>query len=391
MVLGFHYHIPGYQKNGRIFTMSLQGLFIDSLAPHWDKVKIFLYAPLSKEVELLDYEIQSTNVELVQLIEHTSVPKRILQSKKVSKVFKEHAATVDIFLLRAPTPLLPFIVQAVKKTSKVSYLIVGYMLDFLHHYEKPTLRNIALRTYFKWNEGRQAALAKDALVFANSTVMYEMYKPLSKKTFPIKTTTLRRADFFVREDTCQNDTHEILYAGRIDESKGLIEIAEALGRLNKEGIDCRFNIVGWSTGNDDIQEKIKTKAAEWGIGDKVIFHGKKKAGEELLSFYRKADMYVMASTAEGFPRTIWEALASSTPVIASPVGAIPYYLKDDFDALFVRTRNADDLYNKVKQLINDGELRRTLIKNGLNTVEDVTLEIQSKKMCDEIKIFLTEE
>lgn len=390
MVLGFHYHIPGYQKNGKIFTMSLQGLFVDSLAPHCDKIKIFLYAPLSKEVELLDYEIQSTNVELVQLIEHTSVPKRILQSKKVSKVFKEHAPTVDIFLLRAPTPLLPFIVQAVKKTSKVSYLIVGYMLDFLHQYKKPTLRNIALKTYFKWNEGRQAALAKDALVFANSTVMYEMYKPLSKKTFPIKTTTLKQSDFFIREDTCQNKTYEILYAGRIDASKGVIEITEVIGRLSKEGIDCRFNLVGWSEGNDDTQDKIKEMAKKWGVSDKVVFHGKKKVGEELLSFYRNADIYVMASTAEGFPRTIWEALASSAPVIAAPVGAIPHYLKDGFDALFVRTRNADDVYNKIKQVINDGELRRSLIKNGLETVKDVTLEIQSKKMCDEMKTFLTE-
>ena len=131
-------------------------------------------------------------------------------------------------------------------------------------------------------------------------------------------------------------------------------------------------------------------AKKWGVSDKVVFHGKKKVGEELLSFYRKADIYVMASTAEGFPRTIWEALASSAPVIAAPVGAIPHYLKDGFDALFVRTRNADDVYNKIKQVINDGELRRSLIKNGLETVKDVTLEIQSKKMCDEMKTFLTE-
>jgi glycosyltransferase involved in cell wall biosynthesis len=390
MVLGFHYHIPAYQKGGKIFTMSLQGLFIDSLAPHYEKIKLFMYLPLNSEVELLDYEIQSTNVELIELIEHMSIPKRILQARKVTKVFKQHAPKVDMFLLRAPTPLLPFIVKAVRKTSKVSYLIVGYMLDFLHQYKKPTLRNIAVKTYFKWNEGRQAALAKDALVFANSTVMYEMYKPLSKMAAPIKTTTLKKSDFFYKEDTCTGKTYEILYAGRIDASKGVIEITEAIGRLAKEGIDCKFNLVGWSEGNDDTQEKVREMAAKWGIADKVIFHGKKKVGEELFSFYRKADIYVMASTAEGFPRTIWEALASSTPVIAAPVGAIPHYLKDGYDALFVRTRNADDVYTKIKQVLNDGELRRSLIKNGLDTVNDVTLEVQAEKMASVIKEYMGE-
>ncbi|MDL5048274.1 glycosyltransferase [Oscillatoria amoena NRMC-F 0135] len=390
MVLGFHYHIPAYQKNGKIYTMSLQGLFIDSLAPHWHKVVLFMYTPLQAEFELLDYEIQSDNVDLVELIDHSSVPKRLLQANKVAKIFKQHAQGVDIFLLRAPTPLLPFIVNAVKKSSKVSYLIVGYMLDFLHQYKKLTLRNIALKTYFKWNEGKQAALAKDALVFANSTVMYEMYKPLSKKALPIKTTTLKQTDFFYREDTCQNAPYEILYAGRIDESKGVIEITEALGRLNKEGIHCKFNLVGWSERNDNTQEKIKDAAAKWGITDQVIFHGKKKVGDELFGFYRRADIYVMASTAEGFPRTIWEALASSVPVIAAPVGAIPHYLKDGHDALFVRTRNTDDVYDKIKLLISDGELRRQLIQNGSETVQEVTLEIQSQKMCDAMKSFLNE-
>ncbi|MGV3596861.1 MAG: glycosyltransferase family 4 protein [Bacteroidota bacterium] len=388
MVLGFHYHIPAYKKDGKIYTMSLQGLFIDSLAPHWQRVVLFLYTPLQAEYELLDYEIQSNNVDFVELIEHTSVPKRLLQANKVAKIFRENANGIDIFLLRAPTPLLPFIVNAVKKSSKVSYLIVGYMLDFLHLYKKLTLKNIALKTYFRWNEGRQAALAKHALVFANSTVMYEMYKPLSKKTLPIKTTTLKQTDFFYRDDTCQKEPYEILYAGRIDESKGVIEITEALGRLNKEGVHCKFNLVGWSERNDNTQEKIKDAAAKWGITSNVIFHGKKKVGDELFSFYRKADIYVMASTAEGFPRTIWEALANSVPVIAAPVGAIPHYLKDTHDALFVRTRNAEDVYSKIKLLINDGELRRQLIQNGRETVSEVTLEIQSKKMSDAMKEYV---
>lgn len=388
MVLGFHYHIPAFLKDGRIFTMSLQGLFIDSLAQYCEKVVLFLYTPTAGEVPLLDYEIKSDNVELIELIPHSSVPRRISQASKVSKIFKENASKIDILLLRAPTTLLPFIVKAVKKEVKYSYLIVGYMLDYLDQYSKPTLKNFGIKLFFRWLEGNQARLAKDALVFPNSTVMYNMYKPISKKIFPIKTTTLSKEDFFYREDTCQGDVYELLFAGRIDEAKGVLEITKAVARLNSEGINCRFNLVGWSEGGDNTQEKIKTLATELGIADKVILHGKKSVGPELFSFYRKADIFVIASTAEGFPRTIWEALASSTPVVASPVGSIPFYLKDGHDALFVKTRDTDDIYAKIKSIISDGELRRSLIKKGQETVKEVTLEIQSKKMCDEMEKFL---
>jgi glycosyltransferase involved in cell wall biosynthesis len=390
MVLGFHYHIPAYSKNGKICTMSLQGLFIDSLAPYWDKIIVFLHSPVQAEIDFMDYEIQSENVILVQLMPHVSIIKRLLLAKRTAKKFEEYASQLDLLLLRAPTPMLPFIVKAVSKKTKYAYLNVGNWLDYMEEAKNLSLKERALKKYYKWNEGKEIHYAKDALVFANSTVMYEVYKPIAKRALPIKTTTLKKSDIVRRDDTCQNNVYEILFAGRIAEQKGLIEITEALGRLNKEGIVCRFNLVGWTDRNDNTDEKIMEIATKWGIGDKVIFHGKKKVGDELFDFYRKADIYVMASTAEGFPRTIWEALASSTPVVAAPVGAIPHYLKDNHDALFVRPRNAEDVYEKVKALIQDGALRRQLIKNGLETVSDVTLEIQAERMCNEMKNYLAQ-
>lgn len=390
MILGFHYHIPAYQKNGKIYTMSLQGLFIDSLAPHWDKVIAFLHTPVESEKEFMDYEIQSPNVEFVELMLHVSVPKRILQAKRTTKIFEEHAHRLDILLLRAPTPMLPFIVRAIGKKVKYAYLNVGNWSDYMEDAKNLSVKERALKTYYSWNESRQEKYAKDAIVFANSTVMYEKYKHVAKQAFPIKTTTLKKTDLFYREDTCQNNMYEILFAGRIADQKGVIEITEAIGRLHQDGIECRFNLVGWVDRNDPTGERIKETAEKWGISDRIIFHGKKKVGEELFSFYKKADMYVMASTAEGFPRTIWEALANSTPVIAAPVGAIPHYLKDGHDVLFVRPKNADDLYHSIKTLITDGDLRRKLIKNGQETVSDVTLEIQAEKMCTGLKNFLNQ-
>jgi len=121
-----------------------------------------------------------------------------------------------------------------------------------------------------------------------------------------------------------------------------------------------------------------------GHGAKVVFHGKKKVGEELFAYYRNADAYVMASLlSEGFPRTIWEAMASSTPVIATPVGSISHYLKHGENALLVKPEVAD-ITDKIRQLAESPELRKKIIVNGLITVGESTLEFQSKKMAGEI-------
>jgi len=70
------------------------------------------------------------------------------------------------------------------------------------------------------------------------------------------------------------------------------------------------------------------------------------------------------------------------------VGSIPLFLKDEFDCLFIKRKDANDITEKIKRLIESPELRQKLIMNGLDTVKEVTLEIQSKKMIDHLKKYL---
>ncbi len=47
-----------------------------------------------------------------------------------------------------------------------------------------------------------------------------------------------------------------------------------------------------------------------------------------LLITKKADIYVIASrSSEGFPRTIWEAMAHCLPVVATKVGSIPAFIE----------------------------------------------------------------
>jgi glycosyltransferase involved in cell wall biosynthesis len=97
----------------------------------------------------------------------------------------------------------------------------------------------------------------------------------------------------------------------------------------------------------------------------------------------------MPSYQEGFPRSIWEAMANSVPVIATTVGSIPYNLSDGEDALLIPPKSADAIADKIELLINDATLRKNLIAKAMKVAREVTLESQSKILVGIIESYLS--
>jgi glycosyltransferase involved in cell wall biosynthesis len=388
MRIGFHYHLPAQYRDGRIWTLALQGLFLDSLAPYFEKIVLFLHTPTDSELSLMDYVLVSGDkFELISIGEHSSTPNRLLKGNRISALIAKHSSKIDILLLRSPTPLLPLVVKKIAPTTRFAYLVVGEATKHINDLRQPSWRKLLIKLYIQWNEGRQIEYAQQAcVVFTNSAIILESYRLLNPNSKLIRTTTLSRADFFLRQDTCIALPIQILYVGRIEESKGLLTLAEAIVCLNRQGIDCLLNVVGWSEKLDKTIERTRNIFSIAELSDKLIFHGKKKAGPELFVYYRQSDIFVMPSQVnEGFPRTIWEAFAHSLPVITTPVGSISHYVKDRVNGLLFEPGNTTDLIEKVKLLIQSPNLRHNIIVEGFNTAKDSTLEVQAKNISMGLK------
>ena len=107
------------------------------------------------------------------------------------------------------------------------------------------------------------------------------------------------------------------------------------------------------------------------------------------SLYRQSDIYVIASrVTEGFPRTIWEAMANSLPVIATEVGSIPHFLNHEEDAILIKPQDINEIERNIKRVIEDSELRKRIIKGGFKIAKGNTLETQSEKMIIELEDYL---
>jgi glycosyltransferase involved in cell wall biosynthesis len=384
MRLGFHYHVPAVLESGKILMPSYQGRFVDALADYCSEVVCFLHSPVAAEQAQMDYALQKRNVRLVDLGPHASVPRRLLSVRQHAEILQKEKKGLDVMLLRGPSPLLPALANAARPVA-TALLLVGDIVAGVNDTRQPFWRREAIHLLWRWNRHCQDQVAKQSLTFVNSRKLFQELQPTVPDLVETRTTTLTRADFFDREDTCTCAPYRLLYTGRMDRGKGLIEIVQALALLVQEGEDVVLDLVGWPEKSDDVLEEMQQVAVRLQVADRVKFHGPKAAGPELYAHYRTADVYVIASKSdfEGFPRTIWEAMAHSLPVVATSVGSIPQFV--DAVAELVPPNDTGALAAAIRGIIHSAGKRMEMIRCGRTLASEMTLETQVGRMVREME------
>ena len=380
MTLGFHYHSPAINIKGKIFMPAYMGLFIDSIAPYFDNLICFLHTPNDSEKNMMDYTIVSSNVSLIGLGSHDSIPKRMMNSKITSEIFKKNQFCCDLLLLRASTPLLPIIKNVWKKP--IALLLVSDATSGLDNLPQPLWRKTLIKLWAKWYSSQELKLAKRSLTVVNSQMLYNHLENKLKNLHIIKTTTLSNDDFYYREDTCDQTKIRLIFAGRISKLKGLLDILDSMAILIMEGYELELKLVGMIDEKDPILVQMKEKAKSLNISDSWEYIGYRTAGESLLEEYRNSDVFVIASqsNSEGFPRTIWEAMASSLPVVATKVSSIPMFTKGAVE--LAEPKDVSSLTSSLRNVLKNQKRRKEMIIMGMKLAKENTLEKRAKELTE---------
>lgn len=107
----------------------------------------------------------------------------------------------------------------------------------------------------------------------------------------------------------------IMMPGRISRWKGQLHFLEAMSRITRQRPDCHGIIVGGAEpGKERFLQELEKERSRLGLTDKVTFLGQRN---DMNNLYLLADVVCHMSTKpEPFGRTVTEALASGTPVVA---------------------------------------------------------------------------
>lgn len=385
MKLGFYYHVPALKTKAGVFTPGFQGRFIDSLAEHCEKVVCFFHSPQASEISMMDYQITSKNVEVVDIGPHASVPQRLLSSSQVARVVREKSNQIDVMLIRGPSVLLPAIARGSR--APVALMLVNDYLAGLKSLDQAWWREWLIRVWAKVNFQQQMRISRQSLNIVNSRVLYEQLQGKVPYLIETRTTTLTKDDFFTREDTCQQKPYRLLFTGRITHEKGVLDMIDALAQVINMGEDVVLDLVGLIDEKEGILRTMDEKAVQLGISERVKYHGYRAVGPDLFDFYKKADIYIVASrVSEGFPRTIWEAMAHSLPVIATRVGSIPAFSNNAIE--LVNPEDPTELAGAIRKIIYSPSTRRQMIASGIKLAQFATLEETSATLIQNINSWL---
>lgn len=121
----------------------------------------------------------------------------------------------------------------------------------------------------------------------------------------------------------------IMMPGRISRWKGQLDFLAMMSQLVRERPDCHGIIVGGAEpGKEHFLEELEKERARLNLTDKVSFLGQRN---DMTTLYLLADVVCHMSTKpEPFGRTVTEALASGTPVLAYDRGGAAETLRTCF-------------------------------------------------------------
>lgn len=161
-----------------------------------------------------------------------------------------------------------------------------------------------------------------------------------------------------------NTALNILYLGRFEEYKGILDLIEALYQIRD---DLNHRIQVFICGGGSLLEKVRQNVLSYSLTDVVHLLGWVDY-ETKLHILRKTAIFVLPSHREGFPNALLEAMASGIPSIATRVGSIPEIIQNNHNGLLISPQKPLDIAVALQDLIANPQKRIELSSRARETV-----------------------
>ena len=179
----------------------------------------------------------------------------------------------------------------------------------------------------------------------------------------ILTKTIKNNDFRKKLKIRKKDKL-VLFFGRLNPTKAPDKLVLAGRKILKKRKDVYFVFRG-------PDEGMKQKIAEMIKDEKnMILMEPTRDKKEIAKMYQAADVYILASYREGLPLTLFEAMATGLPIVATPVNGIPYEMIDPDNGFLIPYGDIDALKEKILCILNDKKLAKKISENNKKRAQD---------------------
>lgn len=176
----------------------------------------------------------------------------------------------------------------------------------------------------------------------------------------VETTRFKPRDDWRAGKFIDESSPKILYHGRVDARKGVLDLIDAFAVLIAES-SIKPQLIVSGIGPDF--ENVRAKITELNLGEHVQILGYADY-ESVPEIYRQADVFVSPTYAEGFSNTILEAMASGLTIVSTYSVGIVDCLRNRENGLLVQPGDVLSLKNALQEILTDDLLRKKLAENA---------------------------
>lgn len=156
----------------------------------------------------------------------------------------------------------------------------------------------------------------------------------------------------------------VLSVGRLIPSKNFDKLIDIFCKLDVPG--WKLVIVGGDANNLNLSKDLKNKIESLNKSEAVELVG---ASKDVMKYYAKSEIFAFASSSEGFPNVVGEALSAGLAVISFDCIAGPRdMIKNRVNGELIELYNYSDFENRLKVLMEDEALRKTYAQEAIKSM-----------------------
>src|SRR5579864_976776 len=143
-----------------------------------------------------------------------------------------------------------------------------------------------------------------------------------------------------------DDAELVLFVGRLDAKKGIVELLEAFVSLASRRPNLLLAYIGDGPGG----EQLRCRAKDFALQDRIILVGACPS-QKVAQWLAAANVLALPSYNEGYPNVVIEALSCGRPVIATNVGGILELVNEE-SAILIAPRDSQALAGAIEKAMD---------------------------------------
>jgi glycosyltransferase involved in cell wall biosynthesis len=236
---------------------------------------------------------------------------------------------------------------------------------------KSKIVNFVLKIYSRTIGKSILKLANKVIIFHEDLINLAKSMKLNYKVIHNGVDLEKYESAKLPEDIIKKDDEIIItYTGRLESIKNYPDIIEVAKKITPKNKNITFLFAGDITGKEDEIKKVET--------DQIKFLGYRK---DIPSLLKISDIFILASSNEGLPNSLMEAMAAKCACISTNVGGVKSLIKENENGLLFEIHNLQELEEKINYLVKNKETRINL---GLSAHKKIKEEFNWEKIVKEI-------